>query len=116
MNITEENSIRLVGGSDSLEGRVEMHIHGHWGTVCGNSWDLDDATVVCRQLGYPSARQAHSQAEFGSGSGFIWLDQVECTGLETNLSQYRSSDLGVHSCSHSQDAGVTCSCKSVRIR
>ena len=45
--------VRLVGGSSQYEGRVEVCIDNQWGTVCDNSWDSDDATVVCRQLRYP---------------------------------------------------------------
>ena len=112
LSFAEEGSIRLVDGSNSLEGRVEINIHGHWGTVCGNQWDLKDATVVCHQLGYPAALQAHNRAIFGRGSGLIWLDYVTCTGKERNLTQCRSNGLGVHSCSHYQDAGVTCSSES----
>ena len=53
-NECTDGSIRLRGGTTVREGRVEICIEGRWGTICDNSWDSRDASVVCRQLGYPS--------------------------------------------------------------
>ena len=47
-------SVRLQGTSSHLIGEVEVCIRGVWSTVCGEEWDDNDATVICRQLGFSS--------------------------------------------------------------
>ena len=48
-----ETDIRLVGGADKTEGRVEVCLSGKWGTVCDDFWGVTDARVACRHLGLP---------------------------------------------------------------
>ena len=121
-----------------MQGRVEVCHNNVWGTVCDDSWDNNDAVVVCRQLGYPTSGMnqslcitgitcncpcfslsfslkgavAQSRAFFGQGSGQIWLDNVNCAGTELQLVDCPDNGFGVHNCAHSEDAGVTCQSSS----
>ena len=90
------------------EGRVEVFYKGMWGTVCDDNWDLDNANVVCRQLGFAGAVAANKSAAFGRGQGPIWLDEVQCTGDESSLMECRNNGWGINNCNHDEDAGVMC--------
>ena len=108
---------------------MEVCINDQWGTVCDDSWDNTDATVVCKQLGYaytgstPIALiimsvndylhlhvggRAYSNAHFGAGSGPIFLDDVQCTSSASQLLECPSRPILSHNCLHSADAGVGC--------
>ena len=86
-----------------------MFISGTWGTVCDNEWDLKDANIVCRQLGYGKAVTALKAAAFGRGQGKIWMTNVRCTGNESSITQCAHIGLEKGNCSHSNDAGAVCS-------
>eukprot|EP00071_Canis_lupus_P018137 XP_013964586.1 deleted in malignant brain tumors 1 protein isoform X2 [Canis lupus familiaris] len=102
-------ALRLVGGSNQCQGRVEMLYQGSWGTVCDDDWDINDANVVCRQLGCGLAVSAPGNARFGQGSGPIVLDNVRCSGNEFYLWNCSHNGWNLHNCGHGEDAGVICS-------
>ena len=98
--------VRLVGGSFTNEGRVEI-FYGIWGSVCDDSWDLQDATVVCRQLGWLQA-VSYRNSQYGRGSGRFWLGNVNCIGNESKLYRCPQHEIGRHNCRSNRNAGVQC--------
>ena len=98
--------VRLIGSSNS--GRVEVFYNGTWGTVCDDHWDINDARVLCRQLGFADAKAAYQGYSVVDGTGQIWLDNVRCTGNESTIFQCAHPGWGIHNCRHSEDAGAWC--------
>ena len=130
-------TIRLVGGTYSSQGRVEVCVNRLWSTVCSHSWTAIDANVACRQLGYSGSGKctqaimltsqlvqfsgsfvsfylckhtdatAYTSANFGQGTLPILLDDVACTVYESRLIDCPYSSQ-TSDCTHSLDAGVQC--------
>ncbi|XP_060073519.1 deleted in malignant brain tumors 1 protein-like [Ylistrum balloti] len=102
--------VRLVNGNSANVGRVEVFASNKWGTVCDDLWSSNDAGVICRMLGYSSTGAIpKARAQFGQGSGQIWLDNVNCSGAESSITACHSNGWGAHNCGHQEDAGVVCS-------
>ncbi|XP_036608776.1 lysyl oxidase homolog 2 isoform X1 [Trichosurus vulpecula] len=104
---SEQPLVRLRGGANTGEGRVEVLKNGEWGTICDDQWNLVSASVVCRELGFGSAKEAITGARLGQGIGSIHLNEIQCTGFEKSIidCKFNVENLG---CNHEEDAGVRC--------
>ena len=100
------STARLVGGSVTNEGHVEVFRDGEWQSLCDDSWDTREGDVVCRQLGYAYAIKVVGNALFGEGINGQWKTQFECLGTEGSVEDCYNLP---RPCSHKEDAGVICS-------
>ena len=116
-----ESDIRLINGKTPDDGRVEICLDGGWGSVCYDRWDIRDAEVVCRQLGYDGRESlpisfycfsllflpaSYPQLSPTSRSDPLYvLDDVHCMGIESKLSDCSHSGVGIYDC-YSGEAGL----------
>ncbi|XP_064596715.1 neurotrypsin-like [Liolophura sinensis] len=103
--------IRLVNGDTNelhSNGRLEVFYNGEWGTVCDDMFTDLTAATLCGFLGYSRGYFAWNSA-FGRGTGPIWLDNVVCSGTETNIDQCDHIPWGSNNCDHDEDVGLMCS-------
>lgn len=103
-------SIRLVGGSQDNEGRVQLYYNGQWSAVCNGDWDFNDARVACRQLGHADAVLSVKMPKYGNrpNKELQVLNYVHCKGNESGLQYCSSDEFGIASCNENEVAGVVC--------
>ena len=122
--------VRLVGGSNPLEGRLEVCFFNQWGTICSGSSGQSEAGVICSQLGYARTGtyisiQDHNYVIvetttflstgatplvatdfFGRGDGPIVGNNVMCRGDEDQIIDCIFDRN--HNCGHENDVAVRC--------
>ncbi|XP_078145661.1 lysyl oxidase homolog 3B isoform X1 [Centroberyx gerrardi] len=102
------SNVRLKGGAKLGEGRVEVLKNSEWGTVCDDRWSLQSASVVCRELGFGSAKEALTGARMGQGMGPIYMNEVKCLGQEKSIWNCPFKNITAEDCQHTEDAAVRC--------
>ena len=100
--------MRLTGSMNNHEGRVEVLVDGSWGSFCSKGWDMNDANIVCRELGFNKALEiVENTQRFGKTSGSIRLGKMGCSN-ETSI-KYCSGDIvEAYECDTFLDPGVIC--------
>ncbi|XP_072345197.1 scavenger receptor cysteine-rich domain-containing protein DMBT1-like [Scyliorhinus torazame] len=105
-------SLRLTDGGSRCDGRVEIYYDRAWGRIQDKLWDLNDAHVVCRQLGCGDGIAAYNSSKDGASARSVWLIDIQCNGNEAHL-QNCSSSLFNYSLNDSTGIGVLCSGKKI---
>ncbi|RDD42220.1 Mucin-like protein, partial [Trichoplax sp. H2] len=114
--IWEEGDLRLVGGSTSNKGRLEIYHNNQWGTICHDGFGVSDGRVACRQLGYTGFVKYQCCANLGGqGTGPIWLEGISCSGNEYNILDCGNKGWSNTDCDHKEDIGVECQDPSICI-
>merc|ERR1719369_2534305 len=102
-----KTGVCIMGGKNINEGNVIVDNK----PVCDDNWGLEDAAVLCRQLGFPGVERATSESEFGTVSSDYSMDNVRCKGDEKSIRDcyHKTQD----ACYGNEGAGVVCATEPV---
>jgi len=99
--------VNLTSNASSHYGKVQIIFNNISRTICGDQdWDIKDAHVVCRMLGFPRALAAIRQ--YAKRSGGLSLPNVRCNGDEKTIEECDHGGWDQPTCSKGFDAGVIC--------
>ncbi|XP_068127983.1 CD5 antigen-like isoform X2 [Hyperolius riggenbachi] len=104
----ESLKIRLVDGPHSCSGKLEVHHHEEWRSVCGHKWHVLNTKVVCKELNCGSPVRGKPCRPMKEESGKIWQKEPRCTGKEEALSECLTKPIKERQCPYKEDAWVTC--------
>ena len=82
-------------------------MNGHWGSIVTHTWGKREATVVCRELGFPEALDVIDSSLVPQGLGMVWLMEGNCSGNEERLIGCKVVKSKVNT-SHGRHVGVKC--------
>ncbi|XP_078342476.1 fibroblast growth factor receptor 1-A-like [Oculina patagonica] len=104
--------VRLNGANIEYGGRVEVFFKGKWGKICRNKWNIDDAKVICRQLGFKGAVAEFigSDVKGEDAIPFVMSD-VACTGDESELASCERTDGKLNVDCQKDDKGAQALCE-----
>ncbi len=104
--------VRLVGGEGTNEGRLEVYFEGDWEQVCDDIYTTAQqhalANLLCTQLGYTGTGHTFTSSYADSGNDVFLMDDVQCTGTETNLAQCPFKGWWQENCSSYETVGIAC--------
>lgn len=103
-----DNEVRLSGSSMDWVGRIELCVERTWTTLCDKTWDLKDAAVTCRQLGYSSYGAMPMYNCFTEGQLLFGITSIDCTGSENHILNCTHNGPVLYNCESHNDAGVIC--------
>ncbi|NXF72577.1 DMBT1 protein, partial [Sclerurus mexicanus] len=97
--------VRLQGGPGPCAGQVQVLHNRTWLGVCGRTWSLLEAQVVCRQVGCGPALAAPGGAHLAAARA---MQGLTCRGSETLLLECLKEGAGPRTCDTGGAAGVVC--------
>ncbi|XP_014649416.1 PREDICTED: scavenger receptor cysteine-rich type 1 protein M160 [Ceratotherium simum simum] len=106
---SEFTALRLCGETEreTCAGRLEVFYNGTWGSV-GRNITAVTAGIVCRQLGCAESGVVSLAPSYKTGSGFMWVDDIQCPKMHVSIWQCPSAPWEQRASSPAEESWITC--------